>query len=133
MGGYVPNPLTLSAAKLGGYWLLGVLARRRAVHPRSPLVFAVLRGAAGLLVGTGFLLAMSALAPNATDQSAYALFQVFRVLVWATVLHFWFGLRGGAAALAVWTGAGTLLSVAIDMLFRALAQHDIPVATWTIC
>jgi hypothetical protein len=133
MGGYVPNPVTLTAAKVGGYWLFGAVARRWALHARSPLVFAFLRAGAGLLVGITFLWAMTALKVPGGDLQAYVVFQVFRVVVWATVLRLWFRPRGGLTALALWTVLGTALSIGMDLLFAGLSQLNIPWATWTIC
>ena len=125
--------MTLTAAKVGGYWLFGACARRWALRSRSPLVFALLRAGAGVLIGVAFLWALTAFKVLGTDLQAYVAFQALRVAVWATVLHLWFRPRGGLPALALWTFLGTAFSIGMDLLFTGLSQLRVPGATWTIC
>jgi hypothetical protein len=116
MAGYVPNPLAIVALKAASYSLYGWIVAARSEHRRNPIVFGLLRTAAGWIVGLPFLLAISASASAAGWSNwAYMLVMILpRLAIWSLLLSLYFRPKGGTWALVWWTIGGTIVSTATD-------------------
>ncbi len=120
MGGYLPNPLAVGALKALSYGAVGWAARRRASSPESVVKFALIRVAAGALVGVLFAAAVSG--ASLSEVHAYLLFQVPRFVVWAALLHLFFRPRGGALELVLWSALGLGVSALTDYVVLHLFE-----------
>lgn len=124
MGGYVPNPVAIAAAKAVGYSVFGWAVRLRSARRGNPVGFGIARLAAGWLVGAALLGVLVSLQRTAgwSDRQMYLVFLVPRFVLWAVLLHYWFRPRGGIGPLAIWSAVGFALSTGIDLLVFRLYE-----------
>jgi hypothetical protein len=130
----MPSPaagLTYAAIKVAGYAVFARVLNRYAEKPASPLKFALVKTAFGLVGGVAyFLLTMYFAGDDTSDVLMYIGTIPVRLLVWATVIQMFYreGLQRRTMALA--TVAGTAWSYVLDalmlLLFGILPGMEMP-------
>ncbi|MBV1775666.1 hypothetical protein KSF73_08035 [Burkholderiaceae bacterium DAT-1] len=116
----VPGPLaaiTLTAVKVGGYYLFADWINKRVEKRFSPLRFALIKTVIGFLLGTSLLVASIYLdSPEVSGYVLYAEMVVARMLVWLVLLAGCFGLHKRRQLWLSVTVLGTALTCVLDGL-----------------